>query len=126
MKDKTINEAASRLLKNSKVAARIAAIRATAEQAVVERLVYTKEVAMAELDRAMQLAYAAGSAAPVVTAIRLKCELNRLIVKQEEIGKPGEFDSLSDDETCVLAARRWPPSSRHRRSCVARWCRSKE
>ena len=64
----------------------------------MERLVYTKEVAMAELDRAMQLAYAAGNASPVVTAIRLKCELNRLIVRQDEIGKPGEFDSLSDDE----------------------------
>ena len=37
-----------KLLKNSKVAARIAAIRATAEEAVVERLVYTKEVAMTE------------------------------------------------------------------------------
>ena len=34
---------------------------------MVERLVYTKEeVAMAELDRAMQLAYVAGHAAPVV------------------------------------------------------------
>ena len=53
---------------------------------------------MAELDRAMQLAYAAGSAAPVVTAIRLKCELNRLVVKQEEVGKPGEFDALSDED----------------------------
>ena len=46
----------------------------------------------------MQLAYVAGNAAPVVTAIRLKCELNRLVVKQEEVGKPGEFDDLSDDE----------------------------
>jgi len=46
----------------------------------------------------MQLAYVAGNAAPVVTAIRLKCELNRLVVKQEEVGKSGEFDNLSDDE----------------------------
>jgi hypothetical protein len=53
---------------------------------------------MEELDRAMQLAYALGAAAPTVSAIRLKCELKRLIVKQEETGKPGEFDSLSDDE----------------------------
>jgi len=98
MKCKTINEAASRLLKNSKVAARIAAVRANAEHAVVERLAYTKEVAMAELDRAMQLAEAAGNAAPLMTAIRLKCELNRLIVKQEEVGKPGEFDHLSDQD----------------------------
>ena len=34
----------------------------------------------------------------LVTAIRLKCELNRLIVRQEEVGKPGEFDTLSDDD----------------------------
>ena len=53
---------------------------------------------MAELDRAMQLAEAAGNAAPLMTAIRLKCELNRLIVKQEEVGKPGEFDHLSDQD----------------------------
>jgi hypothetical protein len=46
----------------------------------------------------MQLAYVAGHAAPVVTAIRLKCELNRLIVRQEEVGKPGEFDNLSDED----------------------------
>src|SRR3954454_6621052 len=98
MKDKTINEAASRLLKNGKVAARVAAIRATAEQVVVERLAYTREAAMAELDRVMELAYAMCSPAPVVTAVRLKCELNRLIVRQEEVGKPGEFDSLSDNE----------------------------
>src|SRR6185503_3311669 len=58
----------------------------------------TKEVAMAELDRAMQLAEAAGNAAPLMTAIRLKCELNRLIVKHEEVGKPGEFDHLSDQD----------------------------
>jgi hypothetical protein len=56
-----------------------------AEHAVVERLVYSKEVAMGELDRAMQLAYAIGAPAPLVSAIRLKCDLNRLIVKQEEL-----------------------------------------
>src|SRR3954471_3046379 len=103
MKDKTINEAESRLPKNGKVAARIAGIRATAEQVVAERLAYTREAAMAELDRVMELAFAMGSPAPIVTAVRLKCELNRLIVRQEEVGKPGEFDSLSDDE---IRARR--------------------
>jgi hypothetical protein len=53
---------------------------------------------MAELDHAMQLAYEMGAAAPAVSAIRLKCELNRLIVKQEETGKPGECDHLSDHD----------------------------
>jgi hypothetical protein len=98
MKDKTINEAASRLLKNSKVAARIGAIRATAEHAVVERLAYTREAAMAELDGVMELAYAMGRPAPMVSAVRLKCELHRLIVRQEESDKPGEFSELTDVE----------------------------
>ena len=46
------------MLANSKVAARIAALRAAADKAVIKHIVYDKEAAMEEADRAMHLAEA--------------------------------------------------------------------
>jgi len=46
----------------------------------------------------MQLAEALGKPGDMIAAVRLKADLNGLITKQTERGKPGDFDALTDAE----------------------------
>lgn len=84
---KTVNEAASRLLKNSKVAARIAGIQAEHQK----RHEVTVDSLVAELEQARALAMKIEAPAPMVAATMGKGKLLGLVVdKAEHTGKGGK------------------------------------
>lgn len=78
--DKSINELASHLLKNIKVASRVAALRAP----VIARAQYGLEQAMEEAETARRLAMLMGHAAAAVSAVALKAKLNGLLVEDRQ------------------------------------------
>jgi phage terminase small subunit len=97
MSAKTINETASRLVSHHKVAARIAQLQAVAERAVIQEIVYGVKEAMAEASRAIVLAESLNKPEAMISGVRLKADLKRLIVRQEESGKAGPFANLPTD-----------------------------
>lgn len=80
--DKTTHEAASRLLKNSKVIARVMAL----QQKHVERHQVTVDDLVRELDEARKLALDTEAPAAAVAAIMGKGKLLGLIVDRNQVG----------------------------------------
>jgi hypothetical protein len=101
MKDKTFNEAASRLLKKPQVAARIAAIRDTQRRQWWNGS-YTRKRWRWRIGSRHAAGVRGWQCRSSGDSYPLKVRTERLIVRQEEIGNPGEFDSLSTTR-CVLA-----------------------
>lgn len=113
---KTVHEAASRLLKNSKVIARLAELQKIHQ----ERHEVTVDSLVAELDEARQLALKTEAPAAAVSATMGKGKLLGLIVeKNEHTGKGGEpiqfqrierviIDPADQDAPSVPAASRKP------------------
>ncbi len=93
MSDKTVVEAASRLMKDGKVLARIAELR----QPVVAKLRYGLEQAMIECGRGMEMAKANKHSAAYISAVALRAKLNGLDVETRK-NEREPFTDLSDDE----------------------------
>ena len=121
--DKTINEAASRLLKNSKVAARLGPVREAVQQKAIDMAALNKAWVV---ERLMNLAERCMQAAPVLDRkgdpVLVELEnrtlapaytfdsagANRALetlgsefgvgVKKSEVGKPGDFANRDKDE----------------------------
>ncbi len=93
MSDKTVVEAASRLMKNGKVLARIAELR----QPVVAKLRYGLEQAMIECERGMEMAKANKHSAAYISAVALRAKLNGLDVEARK-NEREPFSEMSDDE----------------------------
>lgn len=79
------------LMNDRHVANRVADLRRQAELKAIERIAYTVETAMAECKIAMDLAIQKEQPAALVSAIRLRAELQRLLVQQSETRQVDEW-----------------------------------
>ena len=93
MKAATIQEAASRLMADSKVSARVAELRAP----VVEKLQYNLEQAMLEAAEAFEVSRSKENGGAMVAAVTLRAKLNGLLVERKEI-RTGPLDGLEHDQ----------------------------
>jgi phage terminase small subunit len=98
MKPEVVAVKASELLKNGKVAVRLAELRAP----VVAEARYGLKEAMDECAEAMNLARATEQAGAFVSAVALRAKLAGLLVERREQGKPGEFADLKDKSEAEL------------------------
>lgn len=99
MKPATVQESASRLMANSKVAARVKELRAP----VVAEVQYDLKVAMSECERALLMAEKLQKPAAMVQAIALRSKLHGLLVDRSEV-RVGPLDALEHDELKKLNA----------------------
>ena len=85
MKNETIQQAASRLMADGKVTARVAELRAP----VVAKLQYGLEEAMLEAAEAFQVAKDKENGGAMVAAVQLRAKLNGLLIeKREDVTDP--------------------------------------
>jgi phage terminase small subunit len=68
------------------------------QQRGAERAEVTVESLMTELDEAIALARAVKNPSAFVAAVKEKGVLSGQRVERREVGEPGEFDALPDDE----------------------------
>ena len=93
MKAATVHRNAAALMRNNKIATRVAEIK----EPVIEKMRYGLEDAMREAEQARRLALAdPKGAGAAVSAVTLKAKLNGLLVERQEAGRPGEFANQSD------------------------------
>ena len=108
-KDKTIHEAASRLVADSKVSARLDQLKAIHQK----RHEVTVDSITKELEEARQLAFAIQAPAPAVSASMGKAKLHGLVTDKADI-KSAVFAvnaELSREEIIQLAKERGLPTS---------------
>jgi phage terminase small subunit len=85
MKADTIQQAASRLMADSKVSARVQELRAP----VVAELQYDLKAAMLEAEDALKVAKSREQAGAMVAAVQLRAKLNGLLIeKREDVTDP--------------------------------------
>jgi len=85
---------ASRLTRNDKVAARVAEILGRG----AKRAEVTVESLMAEADEIRLAAFEAAQYAAANGALTLKAKLSGKLVDRQEIGKPGDFERMSEHD----------------------------
>lgn len=90
----------------TKVQARVQEITGKAAARVVAKLEVTVESLIAEVEEARQLALEKGQAAAAVAATREKGVLSGRRVERSEVGKPGDFEAMDDDELEAFIASR--------------------
>ncbi len=78
MTGKTVNEAASRVMRDRKVSARVAELR----EPVIEKLRYDLSAAMAEASEALGMARSKESASAMVAAVALRAKLSGLLAEK--------------------------------------------
>lgn len=66
--------------------------------AALDQREYSREVASAEARVIMAAALSAAQYAPALSAAKLRAELAGLLVQRTEVGKPGEFRGISDED----------------------------
>lgn len=93
MKAKTINECASRLMRDRKVTARVAEIR----KPVIAKARYGLTQAMEEAERAMHMGLMLGQPSAAVSAVALRARLNGLEVDPRKNDRD-PYAELSDEE----------------------------
>jgi phage terminase small subunit len=96
---KSPTTAASRLLTNVKVAARVKEL----QQRGAERAEVTVASLIADLDEDRKLARGAGQASAAVAATMAKAKLLGLVIDRKEVGAPGEFDEIENMSADELA-----------------------
>jgi Terminase small subunit len=89
---KSPTTAASRLLTNVRVAARVKEL----QQRGAERAEVTVASLIADLDEDRKLARGAGQASAAVAATMAKAKLLGLFIDRKEVGAPGEFDEIEN------------------------------
>lgn len=92
----------TRLTKNDEIQARVAEL----QERGAKRVEVTVESLIAEAEEARQLALAKGQCAAAVAATREKGVLSGKRIERSEMGKPGDFDRMDDDELDAFIARR--------------------
>lgn len=90
----TIHVRACELLKHSKVAVRVAELRARAAQ----RSVLTAQTILDELEQARMLALQLEQPAVMVSASMGRAKVGGLVIDKKEVGGAGAFDNMSADE----------------------------
>jgi len=75
-------------------------------RAIAARAKVTPESLIDEAEEIRAAAYKSGQYSPAVAALREKAVLSGHRIERSEVGGPGEFDTLSDDELeCALLER---------------------
>lgn len=92
MKPETVQRKACELMKDSKITARVAALRTP----VVQKLQYGLEQAMREAEEAFAVARAKENGGAMVAAVQLRARLNGLLVEKKEI-RTGPLDDASTE-----------------------------
>ena len=104
------------LAKHPEVQGRLEEIRGGGEEirggapvgtrAIAARAKVTPESLIDEAEEIRAAAYKSGQYSPAVAALREKAVLSGHRIERSEVGGPGEFDTLSDDELeCALLER---------------------
>jgi len=119
-KKDTLYSRASELAADRKVVGRVTSLRSKAEALAINSVAYSLETAMAELDEAMEMSREKGAPAAFISAVRLRAELHRLLVAQQETGAPGEFGLPrgKDEATELLDRIRKEAKSRGKRAAL--------
>lgn len=94
MSDKTIHEAASRLMKNSKVMTRLDELR----KPVVEAAQVSLEQHLNDLKKLRDDAWASEKYGPAIQAEISRGKASGHYIERIETGNPGDFDKLNDSE----------------------------
>lgn len=100
---------ASALLRTGKVQARLCAIMTEASRRHPE---VTEDSLLLELEEARQAAIAADQAGAAVQATMGKARITGKIVDRKEVGKPGDFDAMSDAELAAWIKDNAPGQSK--------------
>ncbi len=90
--------AASRLLKQPEISARLEELKKSAEKAVLDDTSLTLSEHMAMLRMLRDEARAEGKLQAAIAAEVKRGELRRFYIKQIETGAPGDFSDMSDEE----------------------------
>lgn len=98
--DTVADSAGSRLLNSVKVSARVAELRDRSETA--EATVLTKTWVIEQTIALKRKAEAAGAYAPAVRCVELLGREVNAFIEKKEIGAPGEFADLKDDELVAI------------------------
>ena len=64
----------------------------------IQKIGYTRDDAMKECETAMALALEVKNPTGYVAAVTLRAKLSALLVERKEVGGPGDFEALTDDE----------------------------
>lgn len=96
---------ATDLRKKPEVAGRVAELLNQSAEKLTSALEVTYETIIDELEQARQLAHANGQAGAAVSAIVAKAKVSGLIIDRREVGDPGDFSELTDEEIVAKAAR---------------------
>ena len=92
--DAAVDTSASRLLSDVEVKARIAELQGK----MARKLEVTIESLVAELEEARLLGLAVEQPAAMVAATMGKAKITGNVIDRKEVGKPGAFEELTDDE----------------------------
>lgn len=98
--DTVTDAAASRLLNSVKVSARVAELRERQETS--EKTVLTKTWIIEQAIALKRKAEDAGAYAPAVRCVELLGREVNAFIEKKEIGLPGEFSDLKDDELVAI------------------------
>ena len=101
MTDKTIHEAASRLMANSKVTARVNALKAP----VIAKVQYGLEQAMGEAQEAFEVSKSARQGGSMVAAVQLRSKLNSLLVERTAVTM-SMVEQMKDEQLDAFIASR--------------------
>jgi hypothetical protein len=71
---------------------------------VIREIGYSKVDAMAEAQSALHLAVSTKNASAAVAAVKLRAQLNNLLVERREVTKPSEFETAEQLEACLIEA----------------------
>src|ERR1700690_2535043 len=63
-----------------------------------DRMSYTREDAMRECEVAMELAKETKNSTGYIAAVTLRSKLSALLIERKEVGGPGDFEGMTDDE----------------------------
>lgn len=96
----------TRLMKIDEIQCRIVELSERGAARAEMTIAVTLDSLMRELEEARQLAFARGQASAAVSATVGKARLAGLIIERREVGQPGQFDGMTDEQLVEEATRR--------------------
>jgi hypothetical protein len=105
MKETTIWRNAHEVLKNNKVSARVQHLTKIAQKVQEEKFSITIETITSMLLADRDLARDVNQTSAAVSATKALAGLHGLVIDRKEVGRPGEFSEMSDDELATIARR---------------------
>ena len=97
---------ASVLRAKQNVSDRLSEILQQSERKVVQRIEYTRDSILAELDEARKMAIELKNPSAAWQAAMAKAKLLGLVIDRREVGDAGTFDDMTDEELISAAVRK--------------------